>query len=98
MYRSSKRERVSATADGGYCLGAPELAVEVVSPSESARDLKRKVSLLLKGGSLAVWVIYQEERTVEVYRPDGTSYTPETLSAPELLAGWEAPVSGLFED
>jgi Uma2 family endonuclease len=93
-----KNERVRATPEGGYFEGTPELAVEVVSPSESARDLKRKVSLLLKGGSLAVWVIYPEEHTVQVYRPDGTSYTPETLSAPELLAGWEAPVASLFED
>jgi len=53
---------------------------------------------MLKAGSLAVWVIYPEERTVQVYRPDGTSYTPKMLSAPELLAGWEAPVAILFED
>jgi Uma2 family endonuclease len=93
-----RNERVTGTTDGSYCLGAPELAVEVVSPSESARDLRRKVAPLLKAGSLAVWVIYPEERTVEVYRPDGTSYTADTLSAPELVAGWEAPVASLFED
>jgi Uma2 family endonuclease len=74
------------------------LAVEVVSPSESAGDLNKKVNLMLRAGSLAVWVIYPEERTVQVYRPDGTSYTPDKLSAPELLADWEAPVSSLFED
>lgn len=93
-----KQSRVQALPADGYFAGAPDLAVEVVSPSESARDLNKKVSLLLKAGSLAVWVIYPEERTVQVYRPDGTSTTAETLSAPELLAGWEAPVSSLFED
>jgi|SRR5580700_5064476 Uma2 family endonuclease len=56
-----KNERVRATIGDGYFLGAPELAIEVVSPSESARDLHRKVSLMLKAGSLAVWLIYPEE-------------------------------------
>ncbi len=93
-----KNDRVRATPAGGYFLGAPELAVEVVSPSESARDLKRKINLLLKGGSLAVWVVYPEERTVEIYRPDGTSSTTETLSAPGLLPEWTAPAASLFED
>jgi Uma2 family endonuclease len=41
-------------AAGGYFLGAPELAVEIVSPSEAARDLQRKVGLLLAGGSQMV--------------------------------------------
>jgi Uma2 family endonuclease len=93
-----KNERVRSTPAGGYFLGAPELAVEVVSPSESARDLKRKLNLMLKAGCLAVWVVYPEERTVEIYRPDGTSSTTETLSAPGLLLKWSAPASSLFED
>ncbi len=93
-----KNERLRATISDDYFLGAPELAIEVVSPSESARDLQKKVSLMLKAGCLAVWVIYPEDRTVQIYRPDGSSYTAETLTAPELLAGWDAPVSSLFED
>jgi Uma2 family endonuclease len=93
-----KNDRVRATPAGDYFLGAPELAVEIVSPSESARDLKRKINLLLKGGSQTVWVVYPEDRTVEIYRPDGTSYTTETLSAPGLLPEWTSPAASLFED
>ncbi len=94
-------ERVQATPDDGYFVGAPELAVEVVSPSETARDLNRKIDALLAGGSLAVWVIYPEEQEVRVFVPDGTSYIRrinESLSIPELLPGWELPVAKLFED
>ncbi len=53
-----RTERVRNTPDSGYLHGGPDLAIEVVSPSESAADLNRKVELLLKAGSLAVWVIY----------------------------------------
>jgi Uma2 family endonuclease len=84
----------------GYFAGAPELAVEVVSPSETARDLNRKIDLLLAGGALAIWVIYPEEKEVRVFVPGGTSYTRrigETLAMPELLPDWALPVDRLFE-
>lgn len=94
-------ERVRNTASADYFTGAPDLAVEVVSPSESASDLNRKVDLLLKGGSLAVWVIYPEQREVRVFLPGGNAFlkrTGDSLSMPELLPGWEFPVSVLFEE
>jgi Uma2 family endonuclease len=95
------RERASATSGDDYFVRPPELAVEVVSPSETARDLARKIDLLLRGGSLAVWVIYPEKREVRVFSADGTSYTrhgDETLTLSELLPGWELPVAKLFSD
>jgi Uma2 family endonuclease len=94
-------ERARATSGDDYFVGSPDLAVEVVSPSETARDLNRKVDALLAGGSLAVWVIYPEEQEVRVFVPGGTSYTrrgDEMLGIPELLPGWELPVAKLFED
>lgn len=94
-------ERVRSTADSDYFLGAPDLAIEVVSPSESAADLNRKVELLLKAGSLAVWVLYPQQREVRMFFPNGASYRKgigDTLSMPKLLPGWEFPVARLFED
>ena len=96
-----KLERVQQTPADGYFSGAPELAVEIVSPSETATSLQRKVELLLASGSVAVWVIYPETRTVNVHLPDRTSFTRAVghpLTAPFLLAGWELPVATLFED
>jgi Uma2 family endonuclease len=96
-----RKERVQATAPDGYFLEAPELAVEVVSPSESARTLNRKVKALLAAGARAVWVVYPDDLQVRVYLPDGTSFSRgvnDTLSAPDLLPGWELPVAKLFED
>jgi Uma2 family endonuclease len=93
-------ERARATSGDDYFLKPPELAVEVVSLSETARDLTRKIDLLLAGGSLAVWVIYPENREVPVFVPDGTSYTrrgDQMLALPEMLEGWELPVARLFE-
>src|SRR5712692_3708459 len=96
-----REDRVRATAPDGYFIGAPELAIEVVSPSESARDLDRKVEALLAAGGQQVWVVHTESRKVRVFLRDGTSYSRgvnDTLSAPELLPGWELAVAKLFED
>lgn len=94
-------ERAQATRGDDYFVGSPELAIEIVSPWETARDLNRKIDALLDGGSLAVWVIYPEEKEVRVFVPGGTSSIRrigETLTAPELLPGWELPVALLFEE
>jgi Uma2 family endonuclease len=96
-----RQERVRATLSDGYFEGAPDLAIEVISPSESARDVERKAELLLANGSRAVWIVYPDTSKVRVYLPDGTSFTRGTndkLSLPELLPGWEFPVAKLFED
>jgi Uma2 family endonuclease len=95
-----RNERALGTEQEQYFQQAPKLAVEVVSPSETARDLQRKVSLLLAGGSRMVWVVYPETKTVTVHLPDGTSSTRnigDSLTAPQLLEGWTLSVSALFE-
>jgi Uma2 family endonuclease len=69
-----RTERIQNTADSDYFGGAPELAIEVVSLSESVADLNLKVELLLKAGSLAVWVLYPKQREVRVCLPNGVSY------------------------
>jgi Uma2 family endonuclease len=77
------------------------LAVEVVSPSESASDLQIKVQLYLQAGALAVWVIYPKTKTVEVHLPDGTSVTrtmADKLDAPFLLKDWQVSVAQLFAE
>jgi Uma2 family endonuclease len=63
-------ERARAPAGEDYFVESPELAI-VVSPSETARDLNRKIDALLAGGSLAVWVIYPEEQEVRCLFPAG---------------------------
>ena len=96
-----KMERVRALEPDGYFRGAPELAVEVVSPSETAETLHRKVDLLLAAGSLAVWAVYPVTRKVQVFLPDGTSFSRginDVLTLPELLPDWELPVAKIFED
>jgi len=51
----------------GFLEGAPELAVEVVSPSDRPKAVADKVREWLEGGAEAVWVVHPRARTVTVH-------------------------------
>jgi len=52
----------------GYRGGAPDLAVEVVSPGDTVSEVEQKVAEWLEGGARMVWVVSPRLRTVTVYR------------------------------
>lgn len=96
-----RRERIP---QGGlpraFFTVAPDLAVEVVSPSDTAVELEAKVHDYLRAGAQRVWVFYPDSRRVAVYRPDGTTRwygEDETLEDEELLPGFSLPLREVFE-
>src|SRR5579859_4301935 len=70
----------------GYFRGAPDLAVEVISPSEAAADVQRKVSEYFQAGARLVWVVYPDMRQIVVFRSASASVV---LTADETLDGGE---------
>jgi Uma2 family endonuclease len=77
---------------------APDLAVEVISPSETAAEIAHKVWQYLQAGS-AVWVVYPDDRTVHVFETSKNARVLEAddlLEAPNLLPGFSVRVSELF--
>ena len=52
-----------------YLIGSPELAVEVLSPSNRKSRIERKITLYFAEGAEEVWVIDPSKRTMMVYRP-----------------------------
>jgi Uma2 family endonuclease len=92
--------RATAADPDGFFLGAPELAVEVISPSESAADVERKVELFLAHGSLMVWVVYPRTQKVHVFLSNRTASIRGigySLTLPSLVPDWALPVASLFE-
>ena len=65
------RERWDGIED--YLFGAPELVIEVLSPSNTASEMRDKRKLCLANGSVEFWVVDPEQREVEVSTPDGHS-------------------------
>lgn len=67
----SRGRSESADLDGWF-EGAPDLAVEIVSPSDSAQDLHRKIGQYLAAGSRAVLAVYPLSREVLIHCSDHT--------------------------
>lgn len=86
-------------APEGFWQIAPDLAVEVVSPSDTAEEIRAKVREYLEAGSAAVWVVYPRTRELIAHTPDGLARTyaaGATLEMPELLPGLALAVSDIF--
>jgi Uma2 family endonuclease len=83
----------------GFFPGAPDLAVEIVSPNHLDEAVQAKVAAYLQAGSRLVWVVRPKRRTITVHRPDGTARTlsqKDNLSGDEVLPGLSLSLHGLF--
>ena len=94
--------RVEKVPPGGfpeaYIPGAPDLAVEVVSPDDTASEVLEKVQDWLDAGSALVWAFYPVGPRLVVHRPDGSSRTlgPEDeVDGGDVLPGFRMRVADL---
>jgi Uma2 family endonuclease len=79
-----------------YHLGAPLIAFEVVSESDSALHLDEKVSEYLANGSQEVWLMYPKKRHAWVYAPDGVVRHENRSVRTELLPGLDIPLDDIL--
>lgn len=80
--------------------GAPDLAIEVLSPNDTASQVRRKVRQYFAAGAQCVWVVYPETREVEVWReparPQIVLQEADLLESPGLLPGFAFRIGDLF--
>lgn len=87
------------TSDPGYYYIAPDLAVEVISPSERETDIEEKVKDYLRFGTQQVWLTYTDEQRMVVCSADGSTRNygiEDTLSGGDLLPGFELVLREVF--
>ncbi len=83
-----------------YFEGAPNLAVEVLSPSNTGQQISEKVQDYLAAGTQAVWVVDPRQETVTVHLSDGERTTlgpSDTLNGAPALPGFHLPVTEIFD-
>ena len=94
-------EKVAQIGDAdGYLRCAPDLAIEVISPSDRYTEVAEKVAEWLDAGALAVVVGDRRRRTVSVHRSDSdvTIFTDtDTIEVDDVVPGWRMPVTEIFE-
>jgi Uma2 family endonuclease len=99
VFVMSRERLLDAARRDVYPVGSPELAIEVVSPGNTKRELLKKLRLYLDHGSLAVWIVYPKTRTVMVWDSPDTSSEfreGELITLPAPLPQHRIAVSDIF--
>ena len=93
------RERIPEDLGEAFFPYAPDLAVEILSPDESAMEVQDRVENYFQGGSKMVWIVNPKTRTVTVYR----SLTDiqvlaanDQLTGNDLILGLSFQVASIF--
>jgi Uma2 family endonuclease len=92
------RERLTEPPESFVPL-APDLAVEVLSPTDRMADALGKVAMYLDAGVKLVWLVDPATRTVGIFRPDAAPTTlreGDALDGGEVLPEFTVPVAEIF--
>ena len=96
----SSERRPPGSVVKGYTEIPPDLVVEVVSPSDSMREVNDKARMWVDAGVRLVWVLWPETKMIEVHRsgePVVTLRENDTLTGGEALPQFSCPVAEVFE-
>ena len=97
---SIARIRAIGGMPDGFFEGAPDLAVEVLSPNDRIHALHRKLVKYFENGTKLCWVVNPKEETVYVYHSparDTILTKVDTLDGEDVVPGFKLPVSELFK-
>ena len=79
----------------------PDLAIEIVSPTNSASEVQKKIYEYFEAGVIRVWIIYPEQKSIHIYSSpkqiQGLQLGDE-LDGGDLIPGFRLPLAALFED
>ncbi|MFV2067841.1 MAG: Uma2 family endonuclease [Pirellulales bacterium] len=92
-------DRVPHEEHPGFFRGAPDLAVEVLSPRDGASALLAKIHQWLDSGCREVWVVDPKNRTVSIHRSKqriDVLAENDTLTGGDLLPGFRLSVAEVF--
>ena len=86
-------------AISGYCPVAPDLVVEVVSPSDTMPAVSAKAAMWLEWGARMVIIIHPQTRRIQVRQPGQPTLTltdGDTLDGGSVLPGFQCPVTDIL--
>ncbi len=83
----------------GFFPGAPDLAVEVVSPGDTYAEVEDETARYLEAGTQLVWILRPKQRRVEVHRADSTSAllsSGDALDGEVVVPGFKLAIARIF--
>jgi Uma2 family endonuclease len=93
-----RAERVASGLPAEFFEGPPDLAIEVMSPSDRWPDVERKAQEFIAAGATAVWVIDPEQKIARTYTRNGSELLREEdrLTCPALLGDFSLGLKDLL--
>ncbi len=97
------KERLQGMTElpSGFLEGAPDLAVEVLSPGNTVEEIDAKITEYFENGTRLVWVISPTQHYILIYRsaqePDRLLKSVDNLDGEEVIPGFSLTVSDLFQ-
>jgi Uma2 family endonuclease len=97
------KERLQGMTElpSGFLEGAPDLAVEVLSPGNTVEEIDEKITEYFENGTRLVWVISPTQHYILVYRsaqePDRLLKSADSLDGEDVIPGFTLPVADLFQ-
>lgn len=95
-----RAERLATISKNAYIPGAPDLAVEIASPSQFRPELGAKAWLWLRRGARLVWVVWPERKELDVWTPGQetprTLHLGDTVEGGDVLPGFTLSLADLF--
>lgn len=85
--------------DDAYNPLAPDLAVEVISPTDTAKEMRVKIANYLAAGTV-VWVVSPDDEQIEIYIPGKSVVVRkigDTLEGEDVLPGFSVPLETIFK-
>ena len=92
-------DRVAGIPDEGHVPIAPDIAIEVISPTDKVYDLDAKLADYRAAGVKLTWVVNPKLRNIRVYRLDRTTaelHADDPLSGESVLPGFSMLVNDLL--
>ena len=95
-FRRTKDEPVKR----GPVIGMPDLAVEIKSPDDTNQQMRETAAYYLEHGCKMVWLVYPEQRLLEVYQPDldlQILLEKDIVDGGDVLPNFQMAVATIFE-
>ncbi len=95
----TRSERLLPITTQGAVPQMPDLAVEIMSPSNTLKTMRAKAEYYLAHGTSLVWIVITNKRLIDVHTPDSSDILTidEALDGGVLLPGLSIPVRAVFE-
>jgi len=95
-----RRERIPPEGEPEeFWAIAPDLVIEIISPSETAQEIHEKVADYLRAGTQLLWLVYPASQTAMEYRPPMEArrlIVEDDLDGGDVVPGFRYPLKQLF--